>query len=257
MGLPWRSRPYLVKKVSFSFLFSLKRQRRVLTPLQNGIGVEASGGAEVDSTLSATAEGTDDDDTGKLAVVCLDGRLDGSLDVLNQSGSTVEGGHSTLGDARVQNLVSPGQQSNGSSSISCPLRQWSVIVLREGKKSTYVAERCNTTAGGVCQKLEIVQGTTALGEAGEGGYPAVLLLEDVLEVNVVVGQISDLVGKLLETEDDVLLGGLLPRSGGDQLCAGSGELFVVVDALGGSFDTDRVAGIKESLGCGGRHCLYG
>lgn len=123
-----------MKKVSVIFLFRSKKQRRVLTPLQNGIGVESSSGAEVDSTLSATAEGTDDNDTGKLAVVRLDSRLDGSLDVLNQSGSTVEGGHSTLGDARVQHLVSPGQQSNGSTSISCPLQQGSVIVLRKGGK---------------------------------------------------------------------------------------------------------------------------
>lgn len=154
----------------------------------------------------------------------------------DQSGRIIKGGHGALSDAGVQDLVSPGEQGNGSTSVSGP-----------------VTESGHTTASLVGQELEIVQSTTALGEARQRRGPTGLLLEDVLEVNVAVGKGHILLGKLLEAEDDVLLGGLLPRSGGDQLCADGGELFVIVDALGGSFDADGVAGIKESLGCRGRH----
>lgn len=135
----------------------------------------------------------------------------------------------------MKDLVSPGHESDARASISSP-----------------VAKRSEPATVRVRQELEIVQGTAAPGEARKRGSPPRLLLEAVLEVDVGVGERDVVVGELLQAEDDVFLGGLLPRAGVDQLRARSGELLIPVNAVGGSFDADNVASVKKGLGRGGR-----
>lgn len=74
-------------------------------------------------------------------------------------------------------------------------------------------------------------------------------------MDVGVGEGDVVLGELLQAEDDVLLGRLEPRAAGDQLGAGGGELVVTVDAIGGFFDANDVAGVDEGLGRRGGDCL--
>lgn len=136
----------------------------------------------------------------------------------------------------MEDLVSPGHKGNTRASISGP-----------------VAKRSEPTPVRVGQELEIVESTAAPGKACEGCRPARLLLEAVLEVDVGVGERDVVLGEFLQAENYVFLGGLLPRAGVDQLGARSGKLLILINAVGGSFDTDNVAGVKEGLGRGGRN----
>ena len=55
-------------------------------------------------------------------------------------------------------------------------------------------------------------------------------------------------GELLEPKDDVVRGRVYPRPSGDHLRANGLELGIFVNAVGGAFDADGVAGFEESLG---------
>lgn len=54
--------------------------------------------------------------------------------------------------------------------------------------------------------------------------------------------------ELLQTENDVLLWGFLPRASRNKLGTDGGVLFVLIDSIGRALDAHNVAGVEEGLG---------
>lgn len=69
----------------------------------------------------------------------------------------------------------------------------------------------------------------------------------MLEVDVCVRKRNIVFGKLFKAANNIFLRGFLSRSTGDQLYACGGELFVIIDEVGGSFHADNIASFEESL----------
>ena len=138
-------------------------------PLQNRVDAHIS--AELHGSAAAAPAGADDDNPGLLAIVGDHGTLKSLLNVGDQGGSRIEDGDGALRCAGVEHLVGPGEKGDGCASVASP--------VAEGSDSALVL---------VGEEFQIVEAAAAVGVAGEGVGPAVLLLEAVLEVDVFVGE---------------------------------------------------------------------
>lgn len=119
-----------------------------------------------------------------------------------------------------------------------------------------IAKGSYSPAGGVLQELQVIEGASTAGEAGEDLFPASLLLVAVGKVHKGVLERRILLGQLLEANDDVVFWCVLPRVCVDQYSAGLLEFLVLEDArvigvLGAALDAHGVAGIEQLLGGGG------
>lgn len=119
-----------------------------------------------------------------------------------------------------------------------------------------VTERGHSSASGVLEELEIVQGATTAGEAGQDGFPATLLFVAVGKVHKGVIKGGFGLWELLQANDDAVGGRRFPRAFGDQGSASLLKLLVlentgIVWVLGAALDEDWVAGIEQLLRGGG------
>lgn len=114
---------------------------------------------EVRGSLSATTQGTNDNDLGGLAAVGLDSRLKGRLDVVAEGGGVVELGDRTLRGVWVQNLVGPAEESNSSTGVAS-----------SETVGGHTAPFC------VSQEFEVVESAASFLEASEPDFVAILLL---------------------------------------------------------------------------------
>jgi len=119
-----------------------------------------------------------------------------------------------------------------------------------------VAKRCNAPAGCVLEELEVVQGSSTAGEAGQNLLPAALLLVAMGKVDECVLERELILGELLQSDDNPVFGRALVCTFLDQGRTCLLKLFVFEDAgivwvLGAALDQDWVAGVEELLRCGG------
>lgn len=205
-------------------------------PLEQRVLGDARRRGKVHRAAAAAAQGANDNHARLLAPVGGDGGRQDRLGVRNQLRRRVKGPQGGHGHVWVQRLVRPGEQPDGGARVA-----------------RKVAKGGDAHAVRVGEELEVVEEAAGAVEAAQARGPAVLLLVAVLEVDVGAGEVEGLVfGELLEAEDDVVLGGLFPAAGGDNLGADGTELVNLVDALGVLFDLDGVAGVDEGLGGAGR-----
>lgn len=79
----------------------------------------------------------------------------------------------------------------------------------------------------VGQKLEVEQRAAPLGESRQDVFPAALALVAMGELNMSVLQGELVFGELFQPDNDVVGGGLCPRSFGDQRCSYLFEFLVI------------------------------
>lgn len=139
-------------------------------PLGNEVLGDAHSVDAIKGASAAAAKGTDNDDLGVLAVVGGHGLLDLLLDQINELLCRVDNGGRAEGHAGTQDLLGPREQGEGSTSKAGRLAKG------------------GDTAAALFEEFEIVEQAAGVGEARELGSPAGLLLEDVCEVDVGVGQ---------------------------------------------------------------------
>jgi hypothetical protein len=122
----------------------------------------------------------------------------------------------------------------------------------------------------VLEKFQVVESAVATRVSRKSLFPTGLALKAVLEVNatnrltksehflLVLDLLVVLEGpfalELLQTENDVLLGGILPGVSRNELSTDGGVFLVLVDSIGRALNAHDVAGIEEGLRSLGRDC---
>jgi hypothetical protein len=156
----------------------------------------------------------------------------------------------------------------GVGELPCPCLRGSVLLMLssafrtylDGKSSPHetsvIAERSNAPAWLILQEFKVVQCASSAGKPRQNVLPAALLLVAMREVDKCVLQRELVLGQLLQSDDDPVLGRVLVCAFLNEGRACLLELLVLEDAgvvgvLGRALDEDRVASIEQLL-CGGR-----
>lgn len=140
-------------------------------PFENRLLGDSRSKATFNCPFSATTQGSDDHETGVLAIIQWQCFCNGRSNEFYQSRCRVECWHCALGNSRAKKLMRPGQQGQRSTS-----------------KARAEAERRYARTSIIYEKFEVIEQTPGLGKARELGGPSILLLETVGEVNVCMRQ---------------------------------------------------------------------
>lgn len=126
---------------------------------------------------------------------------------------------------------------------------------RSTSEACVVSESCHPPLGlGVLEEFQVKQGTATTRESRQHGVPVLLSFVAVRKLHVDVLKRECLLAKLLEADNDVLLGRVDPALLLNKLGADGLELGVLEDTRGAGLlarallDVDLVAGVNERLG---------
>lgn len=136
--------------------------------------------------------------------------------------------------------------------VAVSLSESPVLDTKSSTSKTGVETKSsNSSAIVILKELKIVEGTVASRESAENVLPAALVLVAVSKLNVLVDKREGLLGKLLKTNNEAVLGGLGPGALLDKSGTNVGKLLVLKDSKLGLFNKDLKASVQKLLGCGG------